>query len=36
VRDGRDDPQRPPLTPGAAHPIERKHPLQQSCPAPAR
>ena len=36
VRDGRDDPQRPPLTPGAARHIDRKHVLQQSCPAPAR
>ena len=36
VRDGGNDPQRPPLTPGAARHIERKHPLQQSCPAPAR
>ena len=28
VRDGGNDPQRPPLTLGAARHIERKHPLQ--------
>ncbi len=36
VRDGRDDPQRPPLTPGTACHIQCKDALQQSCPAPAR
>src|SRR5262249_43099593 len=36
VCEGRDDPQHPPLTPGAARPSKHKHPLQQSCPAPAR
>ena len=34
VRDGGDDPQRPLLTLGAARHSERKHPLQQSRPAP--
>jgi hypothetical protein len=28
MRDGRDNPQRPPLTPGAARHIERKHALE--------
>ena len=32
----RDYPQRPPLTKRATRHIQRKHPLQQSCPAPAR
>jgi hypothetical protein len=36
VRDGGDDPQRPPLTERAARHLRRKHALQQSCPAPAR
>ena len=36
VRDGGDDPQRPPLTQGAARHIQRKHALEQSRPAPAR
>ena len=36
VREDCDDPQRPPLTPGAACHIQCKNALQQSCPAPAR
>ena len=36
VRHGRDNPQRPPLTPGAARHSERKHALEQSRPGPAR
>ena len=36
VRDGRDNPQRPPLTPGAERHIERKHALEQSRSGPAR
>ena len=35
VREDCDDPQRPPLTPGAACHIQCKNALQQSCPAPA-
>src|SRR5262249_33342321 len=34
VRDGRDNPQRPPLTPGAERHIERKYALEQSRPGP--
>ena len=36
VRDGGDDAQCPLLAKWAARHSERKHPLQQSCPAPAR
>ena len=36
VRDGGDEPHRPPLTPGAARHVKRKDPLEQPCPAPAR
>ena len=36
VRHGRDYPQRPPLTPGAARHSERKHALEPSRPGPAR
>ncbi len=36
VRDGGDDPQRPPLTQRAARHVQRKYPLQQLRPAPAR
>ena len=36
LRDGGDDPQRPPLTPRAAYHIQCKDVLQQPCPTPAR
>jgi hypothetical protein len=36
MRDGRDDVQRPPLTPRAACHVQCKHPLEQPRPAPAR
>ena len=36
VRHGREHPQHPPLTPGAARHSECKHALEQSCPGPAR
>jgi len=36
LRDGGDDPQHPPLTPGAARHVHRKDALEQPRPAPAR
>src|SRR5215471_17953650 len=36
LRDDGDEPQRPALTPRAVHQIQRKHPMQQLCPAPMR
>src|SRR5215471_11476149 len=36
LHNGRDDPQRPPLTPETARHVQRKHALEQSRPAPAR
>src|SRR5882724_4240970 len=36
LRDGGDEPQRPPLTERAARHIQRKHALQQPRPTPAR
>ncbi|MGE3541897.1 MAG: hypothetical protein AB7N91_31330 [Candidatus Tectimicrobiota bacterium] len=36
LHDGRDDPQRPSLTPRAACHIQGKDALEQPCPAPAR
>src|SRR5262245_24117074 len=36
LRNDGDEPQSPALTPRAVHHIQRKHPLEQPCPAPAR
>ena len=36
VRDGRDDAQRSPQTPGAARHVQRKYPLQQLRPVPLK